>query len=124
SMNPVKPTDYIAVDHVDDRFSYSLVDALESIHAFLYQHITDLQTFFDRGHLVALLAVELINLTAVLDTHDPHTVSPGIRLDNDKRFFLDTVLCIFFLNLPQNFVNCYSYAIFSFFLVKIDLAAR
>ena len=91
-MHAVKSTHNKVVDHVHHRLGHRIVDALESVHTLLHQHIRDLHTVLDYGHLVSLLAIEAPHLAGILDCHDTHPIGARVGLDDDKWGLLYAVL--------------------------------
>ena len=100
-MHPVKTAHHITVHHVDYGFCHCVIDALVGQHPFLNDDVADGLSVFDDIHLVARLAVEHIKIGNIMRRHDSHAIGAIVGLDNDIRFFLDTVFLVFAANAPQ-----------------------
>ncbi len=104
-VDAVEPPHHVVVHHVHHRFGHGAVDALEGVHAFLEDDLVHRLTFLDDGHLVALLAVEVLYLAGILHRHDAHAVGARVRFHHHVGSLGDAVGGIFFPDAGQQGVH-------------------
>ena len=127
-VHPVKTTDDEAVNHIDHRLGHPglavAADTLEGVHAFLDDHLRDVQAFLDHRHLVALPTIEADHLVGAVRRHHAHAVSSRVGLDDHEGALLDTVLAVFFADQGQNPFHVGGQTLLALPFVEVDVSAN
>src|SRR5574343_1015221 len=119
----IEAADHVAVHHVDHWLGHRIIDALMGEHAFLNDHVAHFLTVLDDAHLVARLAVELVQVGDVTHGHDAHAIGPVVGLDHDKGLLVDAVFLVLALDLGEQRIHIAAQAFHAGALGKVDLAA-
>jgi len=93
------------------------------VHTFLNDDIANRQSFLPDRHLVTLFTVQILHLTRIGHRHDAHAIGTRIRLDDNERLFLDTVLLVFPADFRQDRMDTRGKTFFPFMFAEIDMAA-
>ena len=119
-MQAIKAADHRLANHIHHRLRRRPGHGFDRAHAFLNQNIAHFHAAFCRRHFRALFAVERARLVGAFDADDAQSVSPRVRLDDDKRLFGDAARAVVRRDLRDGFFHRRRQTFHPFAAHKID----